>query len=255
MFKESLFGFYSAQVSKIGDAAITPLNTDNQEIIHSVRIGLKKIKTIVMFLENLKIPDFTVNKLLKKEDSLFEILGKIREINKQYDLIMEYEHRLSSTFKEYLVYLKKKEKKLIQAVMKSDLVNIFDHLKKIQLDILGIIDMYEDAYLYDEALLYILSEFEKIESVRNGLNDHRNWHFVRKCLKNIMYTCSIIIDSHCVSEITGAFYKDIDNLQEKIGYWHDDIVSFELLSQFVKKNLVEKTRFQSKYQKLLYNLI
>jgi CHAD domain-containing protein len=255
MFKESLFGFFTAQISRVGTAVITPLNTDNQEIIHTVRIGLKKIKTVILLFENLRIPGFKVDKLLKKESRLFETLGDLREISKQYQRLLDFEGRLNSSYGEYLNYLKKTETKYSRVLEETDFLYIVGHLKKIQQDVLEIIDMYEDAYLYDEALLFIQSEFQKINAVKKGLDDHKNWHFVRKCLKNIMYISSIIIDSHCVSEITMEFYKDIDNLQEKIGCWHDDIVSFELLCQFLKKNMVKKPVFQSKYKKLLYNLI
>ncbi len=251
MFKENLYSFFSNQVSRFESNILTFEAFDSEEFNHNARVCLKKIKTILTFLEKLKIPGLIVKKVLKKENNLFNVLGNLREINKQYSLIKEYEIKLSLSFHEYLDYLQKKEKKERENLKKTNVNKIINHLKSIQKSVLEIIDMYDDDYLYDESLLFINTEFAKVNSLKKQLTDFKNWHIIRKCLKNNMYLMNIILESHHQSNITKEIYTDIDELQDNIGNWRDNIVSFEMVSSFIKKNKTIKSHKLIDYNKLI----
>jgi len=254
MFKESLYSFFSIQVSRL-EESLQDLNAfDNQESIHISRVCLKKIKTVLIFIEKLKTLGLSVKKILKKENELFDILGKMRELNKQYELLQASEVKLSLRFYEYQHYLNKQIENEMLILKKIDFCQIIYRLKSIQQNILEIIDMYDDAYLYDEAILYINSEFEEINIIKNNLYDYKDWHYMRKCLKNNMYMMTIILDSHYNSEITQEIINDIDYIQDSIGNWHDEIVSFELLTLFVEKSQAIKQNRLIDYKKLIRNI-
>ncbi len=236
MFKESLYNFFLFQVNRIEENILLPGSLENEEIIHICRLCLKKIKTILLFFERLKIPWFSEDLLIKKENELFNLLGKIREFNKQYSRLNEFNDNEPFQYDKYQNFLEKNERKLKNKIKKKDLFVMIKHLKSIQHSILEILDMYDDAYLYDEAVLFISGEFKKIEAVKDELESFKNWHFIRKCLKNIMYIVSLISDSHYKSVIDRVTLNEIDKLQNNIGEWHDDIVSFELCLKFLDKN-------------------
>jgi len=164
------------------------------------------------------------------------------------------EVKLSLRFYEYQHYLNKQIENEMLILKKIDFCQIIYRLKSIQQNILEIIDMYDDAYLYDEAILYINSEFEEINIIKNNLYDYKDWHYMRKCLKNNMYMMTIILDSHYNSEITQEIINDIDYIQDSIGNWHDEIVSFELLTLFVEKSQAIKQNRLIDYKKLIRNI-
>lgn len=236
MFKESLYNYFLLQVNRIEENILLPDAIENEEIIHISRVCLKKIKTILLFMERFKIPGFSENSLIKKENELFNLLGKIREFNKQYSKLQEFNETHPSQFYDYRNFLEKNKVKIKKKIKKSNLLNNVKRLKSIQHSLLEIMDMYADAYLYDEAVLFIYDEFNKIKTVKDKLENFKNWHYIRKCLKNIMYLISVISDSHYKSVLDQGTLSEIDKLQNYIGEWHDDIVSFELCLKFLDKN-------------------
>ena len=182
------------------------------------------------------------------------MLGKLREFKKQYQLLLEFEIKMSSTFDEYIDYLKKNEKRERKKLAKINSNQIIKNLKFIQHSILKIIDMFDDDYLFNKTTLFINDEFERINFIKNNLNGYKDWHLIRKCFKNNMYLMAVILESHYTSHIKQEIINDIDNIQDSIGNWHDNIVSFEILSVFIKKNKTINPGKLNSYKKLICNL-
>jgi len=254
MFKESLFSFFSSQVNRFEKAFLITGKFDNETAIHDARVCIKKMKTVFTLIDRLHIEGLNSAEILKKNIGFYKILGSLRETNKQIEIIAELEKTNAVPYDEYKSFLKKNERKNKKQLEKTDFHDIIRNFKKMQQLVLDKIDLLDDTFVVNETIQFINTEFQYINVYKNNLNDIENWHNIRKSIKNIMYMMNIVIDSHYNSEVYDDYILMLDDLQESIGNWHDEIVTFDMLSAFMKKNRKLDADQLFKYKELLSKL-
>lgn len=188
--------------------------TPTEEILHNVRVELKKIKALFNLI-NFCSKKFNVSKEYLSLREIFREAGKIREIEVMNKLFLEYQIKHISeeikTVKHNLLISNFRKnisryKKMIAAI-KS---NIAKHLEKVNSDCFK---------KYSETRISKLNKQIFPVLIESGL------HNVRKIIKEIIYIESI---RRWNKKNADPFYEEIQSL---IGSWHDKQMLIKFLEE------------------------
>lgn len=220
------------------------------DAIHDFRVSVKRIRAIFRFLEKINPEKYSCRKNIKELRNLFKSSGQMRDMQVQLLLLENYEKRLNISLKEFTKYLKinKKEgKKQLKKALRNFSPNILDEneilITKIQKN------------KGDKKLLKILQEFVKqrfveIKSLSLKLDSVEKTHKIRIALKETSYILNIIKQYKKAEGEANFSLKEIKQLGEILGIWHDcEVMKFHL-KVFAQDNLKNLFKEKPEYKKL-----
>lgn len=194
----------------------------DEEIIHPLRVTLKKIKAVLLFIS--KLHPAKAKQIRKKVQLIFSAAGSIREAQLQLQWLKK---------KRYLYIIKAAF--LVQKISQDE--EFF--LQQQELFQTLLTSIRED----------VLKQIHKLKSsavtkyavkLKRELNEQANhvvkddWHELRKLSKKLLYAYHWVSEQDKLKVMTVLSYHTIDQLQEEIGMWHDlvDMQQWLLDEQF-----------------------
>lgn len=183
----------------------------SKEDIHKLRVAAKKIKSLsalVFFCA----PDFKQKKFMKWFKKVFTAAGELREL--QLEISRMKQLQLFDSLKDYSGHLKKLLKKKKYSFFSLANKKLRQKLKK----------RSKMIYPFFKAVNKIgVNRFVEVKS-REIINimesknlKEKEAHQLRKMLKQFYYTISIF-------GIKEKRFQNIDDFQELLGQWHNDVV-------------------------------
>jgi CHAD domain-containing protein len=225
--------------------------TNDPEIIHKLRVDIKKIKMLFNFLEILMPKKFNAEKQSEIFENIFKQAGEIREtqINRIY---INHRKLPASKILPYLEFINKKEKKY-----KSRFLNELTGFQTKEITKQNIIIKKISKKINKEKIIEKLQEliFDKVYKTKKMLYDpeNKNLHKVRKDLKSISFLSNLLFKFSPARELQ-QFLKSLKDGEEAVGSWHDRIIFEESLRKFIKSKQIKSDREKVFFVKLL-NLI
>jgi CHAD domain-containing protein len=206
------------------------LQKTTEEDIHKLRTTLKKLKTFSILLDGLLFieKDFPI-----ELSNLFKLLGQMRDVQIQQNILQEYE----DGYKSYLLYMY--ESKLKNFKIKDDFTYEIQYLT-------DKLNQVEDYHIDEQFINNIKNRIKKCYGeVRNmyKIVSPLNLHEMRIKLKRIHYTLFMLGEFNDIEKI--------DKIQETIGLWHDHEVTIESIKNF--DNNLEIIESLKKKRDSLYN--
>jgi CHAD domain-containing protein len=204
------------------------------EVLHQLRVSLKKVKAVLDYLRTLHPKK--IKSLRKKLQVVFHAAGYLREAQLRFKWLKG--KRFLFLIQHASLEQKIKEEEEFFVTQKQD------HLKKLQL-----INDKLDEYLKEtsgEALLqYALKLKEEFEETL-PVAAKEDWHELRKLSKQLLYAHHWLTEQDKLKVLTVSGYKKLDQLQEKIGVWHDAVDLLQWLTDgqfFLSKDKAVKEQF------------
>ncbi len=207
-------------------------SASDAEVLHQLRVCLKKIKAVLDYLRTLHPKK--IQSLRKKLQVVFHAAGSVREA--QLHLKWLKEKRFYYLIQHASLDQKIKAEKELLFTQKKH------HCKKLKTvcDKLGeYLKEVEEAGL----LKYACGLREELEE-KVSIIEKKDWHELRKLIKQLLYAQHWITEGQKLKLLPVNDYKKLDELQEKIGVWHDtvDLLQWLMDEQFFlsKDGLVQK---------------
>ena len=194
----------------------------DEEIIHQLRVSLKKIKAVLLFLST-HHPS-KAKQIRKKVQLIFRAAGSIREPQLQLQWLKKkrYVHLITAALLEQKIAQDEElflhQKEFFQKMLLS-----------IRQDLLKQIQKVKPNAVTDYAIK--LKE-DLNEQAHHVVKD--DWHEFRKLSKQLLYAQQWINEQDKLKVMTVLSYHTVDQLQEQIGMWHDmvDLQQWLLNEQF-----------------------
>lgn len=209
-----------------------------EEDIHWIRTTLKRLKNFNILLDGLLFRD---KDFPSGFTNLFKLSGEIRDIQIQQKILSEYKDPYQLYLSELLY------QKLEYFKIKDSFEEEFQYLG-------GKLDRIEEYHIDDQILANVRTRIEiGLSDIRNMPINPENLHEIRIRLKRIYYTLLMLDEKE--------YIKQLDDIQETIGLWHDHDVTIDRLRDFDNDDfeiidLLTKKRdsFYEKSLELLKNL-
>jgi CHAD domain-containing protein len=205
------------------------------EVVHKLRVNLKKIRALFYLLEHIDPQLFKVKKQYRKLRSLFKVVGQIRDVQVQKELIDLFEKELEIHFTDYCNYLNKIEDNHIKQFRKWILTNKLEHSEKPLHKINKIYKKINHKTLKIIARQFITLRIEKISELHEFAHDEEKLHKIRALLKEIMYIHNILKNHYPDFVFLKGFSELIEKSEKALGDWHDRHVAVEYVDLFHKK--------------------
>ena len=194
----------------------------DEEIIHQLRVSLKKIKAVRLFISTLH--PAKAKQIRKKLKLIFRAAGSIREAQlqlqwlkkKRYLHLIEAASLAQRITEDEELFLQQKE--LFLTLLTSIREDVLKQIHKVKASVVTEYAVKLKAALY--------------EQVNHVVKD--DWHELRKLSKQLLYAYHWIGEQDKLKVMTVLSYHTMDQLQEEIGMWHDlvDMQQWLLDEQF-----------------------
>lgn len=218
--------------------------TKDPALMHPLRVSIKKIRAVHLFLESYGNREASIKGLLK----IFRRAGKIRELHilRTHDNI----HKLIPA--HVLSLLEKKEKKQIEKCL-INLPSCLSQISKIE-------TAFQKRKLAKAPVdFHPFFQAQLLAAQKDLASEKRDRiHKLRKRIKRIIYL------TETFPEIRHSFSKKemdlLKNLQKKIGDWHDVFHSLTILDPYAKDPMLRKkfdslqSREEVRFRSLLLTL-
>jgi CHAD domain-containing protein len=206
--------------------------------IHQIRVNIKKFHAIARMMNQLNKSDISFKGL----DKLFEDAGEIRELQIDIDVLNKKQNHPSKRIKKLKENLGRNKKRFIKHI--PDYIH---KLNKIENKLLEVNSDWPTVF-------QIKKYFKQLSAVslQSPVIRRKELHRLRSKLKRMQYIHEALPTR--MRKKINLQHKALDQLQEKIGKWHDLYVTTQLLKKHKlnsKKNFEEVLKNEKHTFKIL----
>jgi CHAD domain-containing protein len=213
---------FEKYLTKFEKEFLRAINTDDEEAIHDLRVSIKKMRALFLFLKesgfaNIK-SDYPYLRNLKQ---IFKKAGRLREIHIHKNLYHEYSQRLGKDFPQLQKYLDEQEEESRQAyhdfMPGIEFRKFYDQANQLQKDLKRISQKKLNDKLFD----FIRSRVDECHGFMFEPHYEQHLHQIRKYLKHIRFIIGQKIgDVHKIFDNEVSF-DDTKKVEDILGEWHD----------------------------------
>lgn len=235
---EFIFRFYGKRTTSFLANLYKASITGDNEDIHKARVDVKKIIALFRLFEMI-LPDlFQMNDYYFLFQKLFDITGKIREIQVNGILLGHY-NKENPEIVLYRSFLKAEEMRFTRQFVST--VQSFEerNLKKTEIIVKRLGEKISQKKFVTVAYEFILKKAQKTRKILNKKKSPEYLHKIRQNLKALGAIAALsktIKNDENLNEILG----DLTKVEVHIGEWHDRQVFIGSIERFLKKKT--KTR-------------
>ncbi len=250
---ESIHEYYLHQHSKIDYCLDQCMSYAEPEMVHELRLSIKKLRAFHKLLEHLYLHEIVEHIHIKhRVRKLFNIAGQLRDIQVQIHLLEVFEEQTGINYPEFGTWLKKREKKRILRFGRKPQHVLPHATAHITHEKIGKwLAQASDETIRKGAVEVLTGLCSKATELAAGTMNNRNLHSIRTYTKQVRYILNIMNHSYhdfCFNEIS---LDSIREIEAAAGYWHDNLVRIELLVRFMGKFQETDKSELFKYQKLV----
>lgn len=234
---ESLVEYYLHQHNHIDHYLELCLNDADAELIHELRLSIKKLRAFNKLIRQLFVADSCEQVHINHRVTiLYKLAGEIRDTQVQINLLASYEEQEGAEYEEFRNWLLKREKKRIERFNRKS-HHVIPHATAniARNHTIKMLTPKNDETVIECSEKVLDGLFEKARKLSEGDINERNLHQIRIKTKQLRYILNII--QHCYPDF--EFYKiSIDSLREMeaaVGQWHDNLVRVEYLDRCIEK--------------------
>lgn len=206
----------------------------DDEIVHDLRVAVKRIRTVYLLLQHLSPDEFDAKSMGAKFRILFKLSGNLRDTQIQISILERYSNQTNQHYTHYLLFLKKQENKTLH--------KLDQYLKQVDFNEMIITNLNIEHYLIQKG-----TEKEILEMIDQLITDlmiqsaglHKDnieeddLHLIRRYVKQCQYLLAI---AKSITETEHDVYakklKIVSHAGELLGNWHDIEVGIHQLELF-----------------------
>ncbi|MBS3776944.1 MAG: CHAD domain-containing protein [Bacteroidales bacterium] len=232
---------FEKYLDKFEKEFLRAINTGDEEAIHDLRVSIKKIRALFLFLKEAGFADIKSDyKYLGKLKEVFKKAGKLREFHIHKDLLEHYRQRTGENFPVLAEYIEAQEKEARQAwhdfmpgLKLRKLYHTADQLHKA---IDGIPAKKLNSRLHD----FVKSRVDECHGFMFEPHYENHLHQIRKYLKHIRFIIGQKIGNIHEQFENEIDFRDTKKVEDILGEWHDRDEFRKLLEEFYSQ--LEETR-------------
>ncbi|MCF8233571.1 MAG: CHAD domain-containing protein [Bacteroidales bacterium] len=226
--------------------------SDNAELIHQLRLSVKRIRALFTFLQFLTGKPSKGKKDIKALKVVYKPAGRIRDVQVHLGLLDSYEKRLQFEFTDYRSYLgmlEKQHHKDLKQSMKGFSAKPFE---KLHTKTYKIIDQFSDEEIIKNAGKMLDEKFELISNLNKIPTDkEKNLHEIRRILKEIRYLLNIFNGNIPESKRLKVSLSRLKQIEQTLGKWHDQVNAMLFVKAYLNSKQIEDKAQKEKYKLLL----
>jgi len=222
------------------------------EVVHQLRLCIKKLKAYDLLADQLGFEDHEENRELTfSVKKLFRLAGQIRDIQVQLHLLSVHETKTGAAYPEFSQWLLKRENKRISRLF-SSLPRASHHssLKTGNDLAIDALFLLNDKSIENSADKVLNNLHVKIQKLAAGEISDANLHLIRKTTKRIRYILNMLYISNPNYNYDRITNRALREIEMAAGKWHDYLVRNELIDRFIKKIGPEESPGLIKYKHL-----
>lgn len=213
---------FEKYLSKFEKELFRTVNTEDEEAIHDLRVSIKKIRALFLFLEESGFANIKKDHpYLKKVKGIFQKAGKLREIHIHRNLYHHYRERVGEDFPDLQKHLDQQEEQARKAYHEAmpgiDMRRFYRQAEALQKEIDGI----SGSKLNKKLFTFVLTRVNACYGFMYEPNYEQHLHQIRKYLKHIRFIIGQKVgDLHRLfqDELT---FDDTKKVEDMLGEWHD----------------------------------
>jgi CHAD domain-containing protein len=223
--------YYEDRINSLKSILRKPRRKFSKEDFHKLRVEIKKVKAVSDLVYSCKA-DFQKEDFLTCFQNIFRKAGKVRELALELSMLKKL--HVSRSLKNYVFGLKKLLKRKRRRFFSLAHANprklrkccdvilpFFNHVNK------------KDVNSFLEMKHREINRVIGIKSLKE-----ENAHLLRKLLKDYYYTVMIF-------RLKKPLFKELDDFQELLGQWHDNVVMAGYLQKSLKKGKLSSKEAQN----------
>ncbi|RUT79171.1 CHAD domain-containing protein [Ancylomarina longa] len=189
----------------------------SEESIHEIRVDIKKLRSLLLVLEELGIEEDPVSKLLKQLRPVFKASGKLRTLQLGNRLLNEFPLDIPLAMESLLEVKKTEVSEEVNAVYeKFNLLKFEKRVNRIcikleQLQLNELVAKLEEI---------IQDQLKLILKIWNSSYDLENLHQLRKYFKIEKTLLQFLIEINDNEELQKSLNL-VNKIESKLGLWHD----------------------------------
>ncbi len=234
------------------NAAIQQLELYKQksrpEALHQFRVNIKKTRAVFKMLKGLQ-PGKKLKRINHSVRLIFWKAGDVR------DLQLKTAWLKRSRKKELLVFFKLEEElRDADAHFKKDIPHYENEMQELAQQALPLAEnvMAQDVQAYFGKLVL------HVKLTVTELPPHNEWHQLRKNIKQVLYSLHWLEETITLRLQKSLLIKTLDQLQDGIGHWHDEMLLKEWLGEkqaFLSEDTKVVQQFDVVWKKLVASLL
>lgn len=203
------------------------LRTD-REGLHRLRVRMKKMRSLLRFLEHLDSEAEPRKGAVRRTNVLFKAAGALREIQVNCARLQELHGVPAASRNIGLAHLRRKEECLAQRLQKA-LTRIRPvDLQRLELHTLRVLQGRRKSGIRAAARNYVRSELGHATRLTRAADAHLHLHEVRKHLKHVRHLYELLDPG--MPEPAG-----LGKVLGRLGAWHDEVVLRNTLQKLRKQ--------------------
>jgi CHAD domain-containing protein len=224
---------FEKYVEKFEAEFLRAINTEDEEAIHDLRVAIKKIRALFLFLKESGMADIKSDyPYLGNLKKIFKKAGKLREVHIHKNLYEQYRKRLGQDFPELEEHLRNLEEESRNAYHEYmpgiQFRKFYRAANSLQKEIQGISRKKLNKKLYE----FIRVRVEQCHQYMFEAHYEQHLHQIRKYMKHIRFIIGQQIgDVHKVFEDELSF-EDTKKVEDILGEWHDRDEFRKLLEEY-----------------------
>jgi CHAD domain-containing protein len=249
---ESIHEYYLHQHRNIENYLELCLNHPEIELVHELRLSIKKLRAFHKLAEHLNLNDIDEHIHIKRRvRKLYKVAGQLRDTQVQIHLLSTFEEQTCVVYPEFSKWLHKREQKQISRFSKKPQQIVPQATAQSTHQKIGdLLALADDETILSGAGNVLtglcLNARELCEGSMNNLNLHR----IRTITKRMKYIFNIMAHSYPDFKFNQVSVESLRDIEAAAGHWHDNLVRIELLERFISKMKFIDDSDKFKYQKL-----
>ncbi len=251
MLKQVLTEYYNDQKVKLEENLRKIDNRDNVEVIHQIRLSVKKIRALYSFIWHLSPEKKTGKKSLKIIQRLYKPAGVMRDIQVHLELVRNYEKRYAINFEDYTTFYQNREKEKNAELIQLAREFAMEPLDELNLKLKKILDNSNEEELKSKATGLLEDKMEIIRNLNKlPTNKDKNLHNIRRYLKEIWYLLGIFDSYIPESGAIKVSLLRLKQIEQTLGKWHDQVNALNFLEIYNNEKETKDKTVQAKFNML-----
>jgi CHAD domain-containing protein len=224
------------------------LKAAKEEPVHDLRVMIKRLNTLFLFLNEADIYKKRSNDFFKRLRIFFRSAGYLRDMQVIRSLMGDYKSRTKYNFPEYEYYLAGKE----VSAKNSFFQNAKKYPKQMQTEvknaIIRSVRKISDESLTQKSFLFMIKRLNRLDEYLQSISTSKYLHKIRQTLKQLRYFIEIFQAGSDLYLIEESDYIEIKEIENIIGGWNDRSILIEDIKNY--KTFNQKLGSQSKWPEL-----
>jgi CHAD domain-containing protein len=224
------------------------LKAAKEEPVHDLRVMIKRLNTLFLFLNEADIYKKRSNDFFKRLRIFFRSAGYLRDMQVIRSLMGDYKSRTKYNFPEYEYYLAGKE----VSAKNSFFQNAKKYPKQMQTEvknaIIRSVRKISDESLTLKSFLFMIKRLNRLDEYLQSISTSKYLHKIRQTLKQLRYFIEIFQAGSDLYLIEESDYIEIKEIENIIGGWNDRSILIEDIKNY--KTFNQKLGSQSKWPEL-----